>query len=226
MRRTPLAAVALLLGLLGLLVSAAACTGGSGGSRADDSAPTAGLGRPDARPTATVSTPGDDRTTVSASTRFMLSHQRELGDDAPGPQGPLLVSEGSGRSMFVWETADGRECHGIATTAAMSPLTCGTDPEVGRSPRLRTIAATEVDTWNVVFGAEHETVKSVTCNGEPVAVHNIGTMTGGRRIVYAITFPAVTLGSLTVQVSRDGEPATERLPMKQQPGSGGHPVCR
>jgi hypothetical protein len=225
MRRTPLAAAALPLGLLGLLVSAAACTGGSGGSRADDSAPPAGQDRPDARPTATVSTPGDDRTTVSASTRFMLSHQRELGDDAPGPQGPLLVSEGSGRSMFVWETADGRQCHGVTTSGSVALLDCGTGLTAVRSPRLRTIAVSDGTGWNVVFGAEHETVQSVTCNGDPVTVHNIGTMTGGERIVYAIEFPAVTVGSVTVQVSRHDGPATEHLPIQDSTRTGGHPVC-
>ncbi|MFF5787915.1 hypothetical protein ACFY8P_23485 [Streptomyces sp. NPDC012693] len=65
--------------------------------------------------------------------------------------------------------------------------------------------------WNVVFGAEHETVESVTCNGAPVRVRNVGVLADGRRTVHAIEFPDLMLGTVTVKVRRGTRAVTERL---------------
>ncbi|MGW2564155.1 hypothetical protein ACWCXB_34080 [Streptomyces sp. NPDC001514] len=65
--------------------------------------------------------------------------------------------------------------------------------------------------WNVVFGAEHQTVESVTCNGEPVDVKEVGVMAGGRRTVHALKFLDLTLGSVTVQVRRGTRTVSESL---------------
>ncbi|MER5466952.1 hypothetical protein ABT010_41380 [Streptomyces sp. NPDC002668] len=65
--------------------------------------------------------------------------------------------------------------------------------------------------WNVVFGAEHQTVEAVTCNGKPVDVREVGVIADGRRTVHAIEFPDLTLGSVTVKVRRGTRTVSESL---------------
>ncbi|MFB7827331.1 hypothetical protein [Streptomyces hydrogenans] len=139
------------------------------------------------------------------------------GRDAPGPEGLLVAAESTGGALFVWESSDGRFCHGTATGVGVTSVACFTrphTPQVGKEPRLVPLVRMMATGWNVVFGAEHETVESVTCDGVPVRVKDVGVMADGRRSVHAVEFPDLTLGTVSVRVRRGSRVVTETLALE------------
>ncbi|MFE5796353.1 hypothetical protein ACFQ8C_27760 [Streptomyces sp. NPDC056503] len=136
------------------------------------------------------------------------------GRDAPGSHGLLVAAGSTDGALFVWETPDGRFCRGGAARTGATMVACAADPDsppVGDAPRLVRLAATSATGWNVVFGAEHETVVSVSCDGVPVRVRDVGVMADGRRSVHALEFPDLTVGTVGVRVRRGSRVVTESL---------------
>ncbi|MET9674573.1 hypothetical protein ABZY68_15930 [Streptomyces sp. NPDC006482] len=149
---------------------------------------------------------------VAQATNQMLA--AATGANSPAPPGLLVAAEGDGGALFVWETADDRFCHGAASTAGATTVACTSRPDtppVGEKPRITRLVAMVATGWNVVFGAEHETVESVTCNGVPVPVRDVGVLADGRRTIHAIEFPDITVGSVAVKVRRGKRVVTESL---------------
>ncbi|GGR56054.1 hypothetical protein [Streptomyces roseolus] len=144
------------------------------------------------------------------------------GSKAPGTRGLLVAAASTRGALFVWETKDGRFCHGAAV--GMTMVACASAPHtppVGEEPRLVRLVAMMATGWNVVFGAEHETVESVTCDGVPVPVRAVGLMADGRRTVHAVEFPGLTVGTVDVRVRRGSRVVTESLTLMTPPGKGG-----
>ncbi|MEV7531814.1 hypothetical protein [Streptomyces hydrogenans] len=206
-RRTAVAAV------MGCVVLAAAsCAGPERPTAAGDgkgAASTSASPVPSATATPTV----DDA--VAAARERMTA--AATGRDAPGPEGLLVAAESTGGALFVWESSDGRFCHGTATGVGVTSVACFTRPHtppVGKEPRLVPLVRMMATGWNVVFGAEHETVESVTCDGVPVRVKDVGVMADGRRSVHAVEFPDLTLGTVSVRVRRGSRVVTETLALE------------
>ncbi|MFF9504921.1 hypothetical protein [Streptomyces sp. NPDC014656] len=154
--------------------------------------------------------------TVAQATRQMLA--AATGANSPAEPALLVAAEGEKGALFVWETADDRFCHGAAATEGMTVVTCASRPDtppVEEKPRLVPLVRTVATGWNVVFGAEHETVESATCNGEPIRVRDVGVMADGRRTIHAMKFPDITVGSVTVKVRRGTQVVTESLELEQ-----------
>ncbi|NML51826.1 hypothetical protein HHL19_23045 [Streptomyces sp. R302] len=152
------------------------------------------------------------------------------GRNAPGPQGLLVAAESTGGALFVWETPDGRFCHGAAKPVGMTMVACASAPHtppVGEKPRIIPLVTMMATGWNVVFGAEHETVESVTCNGVPLPVKDVGVVADGRRSVHAIEFPDLTLGTVDVRVRRGSRVVTESLSLMSswKEGKGNFAIC-
>ncbi|MEU9852018.1 hypothetical protein [Streptomyces sp. NPDC047974] len=193
----------------------------------------AGTESPARTPTASASataspspTPSAGATTTIGSVEDAVAAAGETmraaatGRNAPGPQGLLVAAESTGGALFVWETPDGRFCHGAAV--GMTMVACASAPHtppVGEKPRLVRLVAMAAVGWNVVFGAEHETVESVTCDGVPVPVKDVGVMADGRRRVHAVEFPDLTVGTVDVRVRRGSRVVTEPLTL-MTPGKG------
>ncbi|WP_200425313.1 hypothetical protein [Streptomyces sp. NE5-10] len=164
-------------------------------------------------PSATA-TPTVDDAVAAARERMTAA---ATGRDAPGPEGLLVAAGSTGGALFVWESSDGRFCHGAAMGAGMTSVACFTRPHtppVGKEPRLVPMVRMMATGWNVVFGAEHETVESVTCDGVPVRVEDVGVMADGRRSVHAVEFPDLTLGTVSVRVRRGSRVVTETLALE------------
>lgn len=163
---------------------------------------------------------------VAQATGHMLA--AATGAHAPAHPGLLVAAEAASGALFVWETADGRSCHGVAKTQGMTTVACASRPNtppVGDNPRLVPLVRMMATGWNVVFGTEHETVESVTCNGEPVRVRNVGVLADGRRTIHAIEFPDLTLGAVTVKVRRGTRAVTERLELHPSSKSDGQDLA-
>ncbi|MGW8768330.1 hypothetical protein ACWGN5_38290 [Streptomyces sp. NPDC055815] len=136
------------------------------------------------------------------------------GANSPAGPGVLVAAESNKGALFVWETADARVCHGVAFKPGMTTVACTSHPNVppvGEKPRLVPLVRMMATGWNIVFGAEHETVESVTCNGRALQVRDVGVMAKGRRTVHAIEFPDITVGKVSVQVRRGSRVVTEYL---------------
>ena len=112
-------------------------------------------------------------------------------------------------------SADGRFCSGSA--AAVGGLTSTSCFPERRSapfsihpaliPLLGTYTFAEVH----VFGADHEIVRSVTCNGRPFAIRRLPPLLDGRRALYAFDLAEPTAGRVTVTVVRGRATATEHV---------------
>ncbi|MFJ8128276.1 hypothetical protein [Streptomyces hydrogenans] len=164
-------------------------------------------------PSATA-TPTVDDAVAAARERMTAA---ATGRDAPGPEGLLVAAGSTGGALFVWESSDGRFCHGAALGVGTTSVACFTRPHtppVGKEPRLVPLVRMMATGWNVVFGAEHETVESVTCDGVPVRVKDVGVMADGRRSVHAVEFPDLTLGTVSVRVRRGSRVVTETLALE------------
>ncbi|GGX90965.1 hypothetical protein GCM10010515_67630 [Streptomyces fructofermentans] len=149
---------------------------------------------------------------VDAVRKVLLSQPGAKGRDAPDAQGALVAADGPGAALFVWETRDGRFCHGTANGTGSSSVGCETNPrKVGRAPRLVPLLSTAAVEWNVVFGAEGEVAESAACNGAAVDLREVGVMADGRRTIYAVEFSDLRSGSLDVEVTRGKRTAEERL---------------
>ncbi|MFJ6405351.1 hypothetical protein ACIQK9_07470 [Streptomyces hydrogenans] len=208
-RRTAVAAV------MGCVVLAAASCAGPGRPAATATADGKGVASSSASPvpSATATRTVDD--VVAAAHERMTA--AATGRDAPGPEGLLVAAGSTGGALFVWESADGRFCHGAAMEAGMTTVACVTrpgSPPVGKEPRLVPLVRMMATGWNVVFGAEHETVESVTCDGVPVRVRDVGVMADGARSVHAVEFPDLTVGTVSVRVRRGSRVVTEALALE------------
>ncbi|MFF7779661.1 hypothetical protein ACFZCG_35220 [Streptomyces tanashiensis] len=140
------------------------------------------------------------------------------GANSPAEPGLLVAAESSKGALFVWETADDRFCHGVAFMPQMTTVACSSrpnSPPTEGKPRLVPLVRMMATGWNVVFGAEHETVESVTCNGRPLQVRDVGVMANGRRAIHAIEFPDLTVGKVSVQVRRGTRVVTEYLELEK-----------
>ncbi|MEU0405971.1 hypothetical protein ABZ318_38385 [Streptomyces sp. NPDC006197] len=145
------------------------------------------------------------------------------GANSPAAPGTLVAAESNKGALFVWETADDRFCHGVAFMPGTTIVACAShphEPPVGEEPRLVPLVRMMATGWNVVFGAEHETVESVTCNGRALQVRDVGVMAKGRRTVHAIEFPDLTVGKVSVRVRRGSRVVTEHLEL-EKPEWGG-----
>ncbi|GHF93325.1 hypothetical protein GCM10018784_00860 [Streptomyces hydrogenans] len=205
-RRTAVAAV------MGCVVLAAASCAGPERPAATATATAAGKGA--ASTSASPAPPTVDDAVAAARERMTAA---ATGRDAPGPEGLLVAAESTGGALFVWESSDGRFCHGTATGVGVTSVACFTRPHtppVGKEPRLVPLVRMMATGWNVVFGAEHETVESVTCDGVPVRVKDVGVMADGRRSVHAVEFPDLTLGTVSVRVRRGSGVVTETLALE------------
>lgn len=191
-----------------VLLSAVACTAGNGPSRVRPSPE--GSSTRTASPRAATA----DRGQVADASRANLTAQLPL-KDLPGPHGMFTAAVGRSAATFVWESADKRFCSGSAATAGgFTSWTCFSDrrdiPFSVRPalvPLLSEYSFAEVH----VFGADRETVRSVTCNGRPLAVHRLPPVLDGRRALYAFDLPEPTAGRVTVTVVRGRATATEHV---------------
>ncbi|MFB7105911.1 hypothetical protein [Streptomyces hydrogenans] len=208
-RRTAVAAV------MGCVVLAAASCAGPERPTATATADGKGAASASASPVpSATATPTVDDAVAAARERMTAA---ATGRDAPGPEGLLVAAESTGGALFVWESSDGRFCHGTATDVGVTSVACFTRPHtppVGKEPRLVPLVRMMATGWNVVFGAEHETVESVTCDGVPVRVKDVGVMADGRRSVHAVEFPDLTLGTVSVRVRRGSRVVTETLALE------------
>lgn len=172
-----------------------------------------------------VESSSTDNAVAQATSRMLNA---ATGANSPADPGLLVAAEANDRALFVWETADDRFCHGAATTVGMTTVACASRPDtppVQKKPRLVPLVRTTATGWNVVFGAEHETVESVTCNGEPVRVRDVGVMADGRRTIHAIEFPDITVGAVTVKVRRGTRVVTESLELDLSWKAGGRDLA-
>ncbi|WP_369146522.1 hypothetical protein [Streptomyces sp. R44] len=145
------------------------------------------------------------------------------GANSPAEPGLLVAAESNKGALFVWETADDRFCHGVAFMPGMTTVACSSHPNsppVEGKPRLVPLVRMMATGWNVVFGAERETVESVTCNGRSLQVRDVGVMANGRRTVHAIEFPDITVGKVSVQVRRGTRVVTEYLELEKAEKAG------
>ncbi|MEU8711219.1 hypothetical protein [Streptomyces sp. NPDC048663] len=191
-----------------VLLSAVACTAGGGpsGTRTSPAASPAHTASPRA---ATA-----DRTRVVDASRTRLTAQLSDGD-LPGPLGMSTAAVGRSAATFVWETADGHFCSGSAATdggfITSSCLSERRDAPISARPRLVPLLSTFTFAEVHVFGADRETVRSVTCGGSPLAVRRLSPVLDGRRTLYAFDLSEPTAGRVTVTVVRDGVTATEHV---------------
>ncbi len=172
-----------------------------------------------------VESPSTDEAVAQATGKMLTA---ATGTNSPAEPGLLVAAEGSNGALFVWETADDRLCHGAATTQGMTSVACASRPDtppVAETPRLVPLVRMMATGWNVVFGAEHETVESVTCNGEPVRVRDVGVMADGRRTIHAIEFPDITVGAVSVKVRRGTRVVTESLELDLSWKAGGEDLA-
>ncbi|MFE1272832.1 hypothetical protein [Streptomyces sp. NPDC058758] len=221
MRRTAIAAV------MGCAVLAVASCAG-----AEDPAPKPAAGETaasaSARPAPSATrTASVDEAVAEARDRMSAA---AAGRNAPGPHGLLVAAGSTGGALFVWETADKRFCHGAAMNVGMTTVMCAPRPDsppVGEEPRLVPLVRMMATGWNVVFGAEHETVEAVTCDGVPVPVKEVGVMADGRRSVHAVEFPELTMGTVDVRVRRGSRVVTEPLALEtfEKKGPGKFASC-
>ncbi|MEU3605418.1 hypothetical protein AB0E83_08135 [Streptomyces sp. NPDC035033] len=224
--RRPAAAV-----VMGCVVlSAASCAGPAGPGRA--TAPTGkGTGKgvtASARPTPSATASWSVEDAVAGANDRMRA--AATGKNAPSGAGLLVAGASTGGALFVWESADERFCHGAAMRVGMTTVACFSrpnSPPVGEEPRLVPLVRMTATGWNVVFGAEHETVESVTCDGVPVPVRNVGVMADGRRTVHAVEFPELTVGTVVVRVKRGSRTVSETLELESSARAAGRdfPSC-
>ncbi|MFG3367140.1 hypothetical protein ACIPWY_21205 [Streptomyces sp. NPDC090032] len=189
-----------------VLLSAVACTAGGGPSRAKPS--------PGASSTRTASPRAAASGQVVDASRANLRAQLPI-KDLPGPHGMFTAAVGRSAATFVWESADGRFCSGSAASAGgFTTTSCVSDrgdiPFSVRPalvPLLSTYTFAEVH----VFGADREIVRSVTCNGRPLAVRRLPPVLDGRRALYAFDLSEPTAGRVIVTVVRGRATATEHV---------------
>ncbi|MET7929978.1 hypothetical protein ABZT43_39805 [Streptomyces sp. NPDC005349] len=190
------------------LLSAVACTAEGGPSRLKPS-PGASSTRT-ASPRATTAGRGQ---AVDAS-RANLTAQLSL-KDLPGPHGMFTAAVGRSAATFVWESSDGRFCSGSAAMAvgftSTSCLSDRRDAPFAVRPALVPLLSTYTFAEVHVFGADRETVRSVTCNGRPLAVRRLPRVLDGRRVLYAFDLSEPTAGRVTVTVVRGRVTATEHV---------------
>ncbi|MFB7514027.1 hypothetical protein [Streptomyces sp. NPDC056144] len=199
-------------------------------SPAGEPSPTSGR----ARVSATV-TPGPsaiEPTSKEQAVAWAADRMNAAASGANSPAGPgLLVAADSDKgALFVWETADGRSCHGVAFMPGTTTVACSSRPDPPSAegePRLVPLVRMMATGWNVVFGAERETVESVTCNGRRLQVRDVGVTANGRRTVHAIEFPDLTVGEVSVRVRRGTRVVTEYLELEKFEKAGGQdlPSC-
>ncbi|WP_153537788.1 hypothetical protein [Streptomyces sp. RB17] len=141
--------------------------------------------------------------------------------DLPGPHGMFTAAVGRSAATFVWESADGRFCSGSAATAGgFTSALCVSDRRdlpFSVRPALVPLLSTYTFAEVHVFGADRETVRSVTCNSRPVAVRRLPPVLDGRRALYAFDLSEPTAGRVTVTVVRGRVTATEHVELL-----GGH----
>ncbi|MGW3634926.1 hypothetical protein ACWD7F_33090 [Streptomyces sp. NPDC005122] len=135
--------------------------------------------------------------------------------DLPGPHGMSSAAVGRSTATFVWESADGRFCSGSAATAggfiSTSCVSDRRDPPFSVRPALVPLLSTYTFAEVHVFGADREIVRSVTCNGRPLAVRHLPPVLAGRRALYAFDLAEPTAGRVTVTVVRGRATATEHV---------------
>ncbi|WP_395358279.1 hypothetical protein ACHGLA_01080 [Streptomyces sp. YH02] len=172
-----------------------------------------------------MESPSTDEAVAQATDKMLTA---ATGTNSPAEPGLLVAAEGNNGALFIWETEDDRLCHGAATTQGMTTVACASRPDtppVGKTPRLVPLVRVMATGWNVVFGAEHETVESVTCNGEQVRVRDVGVMADGRRAIHAIEFPDITVGTVSVKVRRGTRVVTESLELDLSWKTGGQDLA-
>lgn len=191
-----------------VLLSAVACTAGGGPSRVKPS-PEASSTRT-ASPRADTSAPGQ----VADASRANLTAQLSI-KDLPGPHGMFTAAVGRSAATFVWESADGRFCSGSAATdGGVTSTLCASDRRdipFSVRPALVPLLSTYTFAEVHVFGADRETVRSVTCNGRPLTVRRLPSVLDGRRALYAFDISEPTAGRVTVTVVRGRATATEHV---------------
>ncbi|MGW7427689.1 hypothetical protein ACWGJB_48515 [Streptomyces sp. NPDC054813] len=135
--------------------------------------------------------------------------------DLPGPHGMFTAAVGRSAATFVWESADGRFCSGSAATAGgFTTTSCVSDRRdipLSVRPALVPLLSTYTFAEVHVFGADREIVRSVTCNGRPLAVRRLPPVLDGRRALYAFDLSEPTAGRVTVTVVRGRATATEHV---------------
>ncbi|MCX5322040.1 hypothetical protein [Streptomyces sp. NBC_00120] len=133
----------------------------------------------------------------------------------PGPHGMFTAAVGRSAATFVWESSDGRFCSGSAAMAggftSTSCLSDRRDAPFAVRPALVPLLSTYTFAEVHVFGADRETVRSVTCNGRPLAVRRLPRVLDGRRVLYAFDLSEPTAGRVTVTVVRGRVTATEHV---------------
>jgi hypothetical protein len=127
----------------------------------------------------------------------------------------FTAAVGRSAATFVWESADGRFCSGSAAMAggftSTSCLSDRRDAPFAVRPALVPLLSTYTFAEVHVFGADRETVRSVTCNGRPLAVRRLPRVLDGRRVLYAFDLSEPTAGRVTVTVVRGRATATEHV---------------
>ncbi|MBM9508721.1 hypothetical protein [Actinacidiphila acididurans] len=157
----------------------------------------------------------------------VLARSAAQGRDAPRAPGPITALADPYGAVFMWETADRRLCFADSTLDGTGTTDCDVDPggpPLAGAPRIVQLHAMVRHDLDVVFGADHETVESITCDGVRIGFHRVTDMAAGQRHVYAFAYPAVIIGSVTVTVRRGTGTATESLPVLDSFGRA--PKCR
>ncbi|MFK0173123.1 hypothetical protein ACIQU5_30445 [Streptomyces sp. NPDC090306] len=135
--------------------------------------------------------------------------------DLPGPTGMYTAAVGRAAATFVWETAAGGFCFGLAATSGgFISTSCVHDPRdvpFSARPALIPLVSTYSFAEVHVIGADRETVRSVTCNGEPLTFRRLPPFMNGRRELYAFDLTEPTAGRVTVTVVRGRATATEHV---------------
>ncbi|MFG2883316.1 hypothetical protein ACGFYV_13620 [Streptomyces sp. NPDC048297] len=222
------------------LLAATACTTDSRGS-ADGHGSTDGRGSPvkssapaaTTRPASPQDTAAARDKVIEAARTHLLAHTNAA--DLPGPAGLVTDTAGPSSALFVWVTADRRFCSaGAAADGGFLAQTCvpsryAVPARSARPGLVELLTAQWVGGENHVFGTDHETVRSVTCNGEPVPFRELAPLLGGGRRLYAFDLPGPTTahsGRVTVTVVRAHTTATEHVNMiwKRRKGQS-RPTC-
>ncbi|MEV7324016.1 hypothetical protein [Streptomyces sp. NPDC093970] len=208
------------------LVAVAACGGGDRTPRARTHGPTtlATAGR-EASPRATAV----DRGAVTEAARSALLAGLST-EDLPGHAGTATAAVGRGSALFLWATADDRFCFGdAASDGGFTSSTCtasARDTAFSARPTLIRLATTVAigTSQTLVLGADRETVRSVTCDGAPLALRRLDGVLDRRRALYAFDLPGETGGSVTVTVVRAHGTAVEHVDLLWK-GRRGRTVC-
>lgn len=166
---------------------------------------------------------------LAAASAHMLEQNPPGTHNTPGPRGMFEVNADQVSVLFIWETPDNRFCSGSDTAdGGWSTTTCtahASDTAYAPKPALMNLGGLG---WasgaNYFFGVDREALREVTCNGRPVPYHQVITMAGGRRPVYAFVLPAETGGSVTLTVTRGRTTAKEHIKLLFGPSSK-HPTC-